>query len=104
LDYALQVIPYGLSLLLFFITDWFKFVKDSKEKWKFIAMTSMFGTLFPFLAIAQTEIDSSVTSILNFYAKHLGFGYLVFWRFERRQVWGVLIDFGKLTLVLMVQQ
>jgi hypothetical protein len=38
---------YGLSLLLFFITDWFqKFVKDSKRKWKFIAMTSMFGTLF----------------------------------------------------------
>jgi hypothetical protein len=57
---------YGLSLLLFFITDWLqKFVKDSKEKWKFIA-TSMFGTFIPaFFAIAQTEIDSSVTSILN---------------------------------------
>jgi hypothetical protein len=53
-------------LLLFFITDWFqKFVKDSKEKWKFIAMTSMFGTLSRLFAIAQTEIDSSVTSILN---------------------------------------
>jgi drug/metabolite transporter (DMT)-like permease len=44
-----------------------KFVKDSKEKWKFIAMTSMFGTFIPafLFAIAQTEIDSSVTSILN---------------------------------------
>jgi drug/metabolite transporter (DMT)-like permease len=67
LDYQLyRLVPYGLSLLLFF-TDWFqKFVKDSKEKWKFIAMTSMFGTFIFFLfAIAQTEIDSSVTSILN---------------------------------------
>jgi drug/metabolite transporter (DMT)-like permease len=79
LDYALQVFSYGLSLLLFFITDWLKFVKDSKRKWKFIAMTSMFGTLFQlFFAIAQTEIDSSVTSILNFDAKHLGFGCISF--------------------------
>jgi hypothetical protein len=32
----------------FFITDWFqKFVKDSKRKWKFIAMI-MFGTLSRF--------------------------------------------------------
>jgi hypothetical protein len=40
-------------------------------------------------AIAQTEIDSSVTSILNFdAAKHLGFGCISFGvGFERRQVW-----------------
>jgi hypothetical protein len=36
----------------FFITDWFqKFVKDSKRKWKFIAMTSMFGTLSLFFSL-----------------------------------------------------
>jgi drug/metabolite transporter (DMT)-like permease len=97
LDYQLyRLALYGLSLLLFFITDWLqKFVKDSKEKWKFIAMTSMFGTFIPafLFAIAQTEIDSSVTSILNSdAAKHLGFGCISFGvGFERRQVWGVLI-------------
>jgi hypothetical protein len=54
-------------------------------------MTSMFGTFIStFRFIAQTEIDSSVTSILNSYAKHLGFGCISFGvGFERRQVWGV---------------
>jgi hypothetical protein len=61
------------------------------------------GLLFRLFAIAQTEIDSSVTSILNFdAAKHLGFGCISFGvGFERRQVWGVLIDFGAYFLVLM---
>ena len=41
--------------------------KIPKEKWKYIALTSMFGTFIPayLFAIAQTEIDSSVSSILN---------------------------------------
>jgi drug/metabolite transporter (DMT)-like permease len=41
--------------------------KIPKHKWKYIVMTSMFWHVcagFPF-ALAQTEIDSSVTSILN---------------------------------------
>jgi drug/metabolite transporter (DMT)-like permease len=45
-------------------------------------------------AIAQTEIDSSVTSILNSLTplNTLVLGALVFGvGFERRQVWGVLI-------------
>jgi hypothetical protein len=41
--------------------------KIPKHKWKYIVMTSMFGTFVPafLFALAQTEIDSSVTSILN---------------------------------------
>ena len=79
--------------------------KIPKEKWKFIAMTSMFGTFVPafLFAIAQTEIDSSVTSILNSLTplNTLILGALVFGvGFERRQVWGVFIGLvGSLLLV-----
>jgi hypothetical protein len=55
---------------------------DDFDVWDFIP-----AFLF---AIAQTEIDSSVTSILNSFdaAKHLGFGCISFGvGFERRQVW-----------------
>ena len=36
-------------------------------KWKFIALTSLFGTFIPayFFAIAETEVDSSIVAILN---------------------------------------
>jgi drug/metabolite transporter (DMT)-like permease len=79
--------------------------KIPKEKWKFIAMTSMFGTFVPafLFAIAQTEIDSSVTSILNSLTplNTLILGALVFGvGFEKRQVWGVFIGLvGSLLLV-----
>jgi drug/metabolite transporter (DMT)-like permease len=66
-----------------------------QRKWKFIAMTSM-GRLFQlFFALAQTEIDSSVSSILNSLTplNTLILGALVFGvSFERRQIWGVLLD------------
>ena len=37
------------------------------HKWKYIALTSLFGTFIPayLFAIAQTEINSTVSSILN---------------------------------------
>ncbi|SDZ85884.1 EamA-like transporter family protein [Flavobacterium gillisiae] len=79
--------------------------KIPKEKWKFIAMTSMFGTFVPafLFALAQTEIDSSVSSILNSLTplNTLILGALVFGvSFERRQVWGVFIGLiGSLLLV-----
>jgi drug/metabolite transporter (DMT)-like permease len=65
---ALQVGSLRIILLLFLLLIGFRSLsKIPKEKWKFIAMTSMFGTFIPafLFAIAQTEIDSSVTSILN---------------------------------------
>jgi drug/metabolite transporter (DMT)-like permease len=79
--------------------------KIPKEKWKFIAMTSMFGTFVPafLFALAQTEIDSSVSSILNSLTplNTLILGALVFGvSFEKRQVWGVFIGLaGSLLLV-----
>lgn len=80
--------------------------KIPKEKWKFIAMTSMFGTFVPafLFALAQTEIDSSVSSILNSLTplNTLILGALVFGvSFERRQIWGVFVGLvGSVLLVL----
>lgn len=76
-----------------------------KEKWKFIALTSLFGTFLPafLFALAQTEIDSSVSSILNSLTplNTLLLGVLVFGvGFQKRQVWGVFIGLvGTLLLV-----
>ena len=79
--------------------------KIPKEKWKYIALTAVFGTFIPafLFALAQTEIDSSVTSILNSLTplNTLVLGSLVFGvSFQKRQVWGVLIGLaGSLLLV-----
>jgi len=76
-----------------------------KDKWKYIALTSVFGTFIPafLFALAQTEIDSSVSSILNSLTplNTLILGALVFGvSFQRRQVWGVIIGLiGSLLLV-----
>jgi drug/metabolite transporter (DMT)-like permease len=60
-----QVGSLRIILLLFFFMIGFRSLsKIPKEKWKFIV--TCLGLLFQlFFAIAQTEIDSSVTSILN---------------------------------------
>ena len=80
--------------------------KIPAKKWKYIALTSMFGTFFPayLFAIAQTEIDSSVSSILNSLTplNTLILGALVFGlQFKRNQVFGILIGLvGSALLVL----
>lgn len=80
--------------------------KISKEKWKYIALTSMFGTFIPayLFAIAQTEIDSSVSSILNSLTplNTLILGALVFGlQFKRNQIFGILIGLiGSALLIL----
>ncbi len=80
--------------------------KIPKEKWKYIALTSMFGTFIPayLFAIAQTEIDSSVSSILNSLTplNTLVLGTLAFGlQFRRNQIFGVLIGLiGSALLIL----
>lgn len=99
---SLRIIFAALFLLLIGFKSLFKIPKD---KWKFIALTSVFGTFFPafLFAIAETELDSSVTAILNSLTPlgTLIFGVLFFGiQFQRRQVWGVIIGlFGCLLLV-----
>jgi drug/metabolite transporter (DMT)-like permease len=75
-------------------------------KWKYVALTSLFGTFIPayLFAIAQTEIDSSVSSILNSLTplNTLILGALVFGlQFKRNQIFGILIGLiGSALLIL----
>ena len=76
------------------------------HKWKYIALTSLFGTFIPayLFAIAQTEIDSSVSSILNSLTplNTLILGALVFGlQFKKNQIFGILIGLiGSALLIL----
>ncbi|HEU0135850.1 MAG TPA: EamA family transporter, partial [Flavobacterium sp.] len=77
-----------------------------RHQWKYIALTALFGTFIPayFFSIAQTEIDSTVSSILNSLTplNTLILGFLLFGiRFQRRQVIGVIIGLiGSALLIL----
>jgi drug/metabolite transporter (DMT)-like permease len=79
--------------------------KIPKQKWKYIALTSIFGTFIPayLFAIAETEIDSSITAILNSLTplNTLILGAMAFGiNFKRSQVWGVFIGLvGSMLLV-----
>lgn len=57
--------------------------KIPKNKWKYIALTSLLGTFIPayLFSIAETEIDSSITAILNALTplNTLILGALFFW-------------------------
>ena len=66
------------------------------HKWKYVAITAMFGTFIPayLFAIAQTQINSSVSSILNSLTplNTLILGALVFGLdFKRTQIFGVIV-------------
>lgn len=99
---ALRIIFAAIFLLLIGFKS---LSKIPKEKWKFIALTSVFGTFVPafLFAIAETELDSAVTAILNSLTplSTLILGALVFGiSFQKTQVWGVLIGLvGSLLLV-----
>jgi drug/metabolite transporter (DMT)-like permease len=76
------------------------------HQWKYIALTAMFGTFIPayLFAIAQTQIDSSVSSILNSLTplNTLILGALIFkLDFKRSQILGVIIGLiGSALLIL----
>ena len=85
----------------------FKSLKTiTKYQWKFIAMTSLFGTFIPayLFAIAQTQIDSSVSSILNSLTplNTLIIGSLAFGlQFKKNQIFGVLIGLVGCALLIL---
>lgn len=71
-------------------------VKIPHAKWKYIALTASLGTFIPayLFAVAQTQIDSTVSSILNSLTplNTLIFGVFAFGlTFRRSQVFGVVI-------------
>ena len=92
---------------VFLIVIGFKsIVQIKKNQWKYIALTSLFGTFIPafLFAIAQTQISSSVSSILNSLTplNTLILGGIAFGlNFKRTQVFGVIIGlFGTLLLIV----
>ncbi|MFH7012141.1 DMT family transporter [Flavobacterium sp. FlaQc-52] len=80
--------------------------KISRRQWKFIALTSVFGTFIPafFFAIAETRVDSSIVAIMNSLTplNTLILGAIAFGiQFQKRQILGVFVGFvGCLLLVL----
>ena len=99
---ALRVIFCGLFLLCV----GFKSLKDIPQvKWKYIALTALMGTFIPafLFAIAQTQINSSVSAILNSLTplNTLILGATLFGlQFQRRQALGVFI--GLIGCVLLI--
>jgi len=92
---------------VFLILIGFKSITEIKQhQWKYIALTSLFGTFIPafLFAIAQTQISSSVSSILNSLTplNTLIIGGLAFGlTFKRSQVFGVIIGLiGTLLLIV----
>lgn len=92
---------------LFLILIGFKTIpKIPSFKWKYIALTSLFGTFIPafLFAIAQTQISSSISSILNSLTpmNTLLIGILIFkLDFKRIQLLGIFIGLiGSALLIL----
>jgi drug/metabolite transporter (DMT)-like permease len=92
---------------LFLLIVGFKSLKKiSRQQWKFVALTSVFGTCIPayFFAIAETEVDSSIVAILNSLTplNTLILGIIFFGlQFQKKQVLGVFVGLiGCLLLVL----
>lgn len=76
------------------------------HQWKYLALTALFGTFIPafLFAIAQTQIDSSVSSILNSLTplNALIIGALFFGlQFKRTQIIGVLVGLIGTTLLIL---
>jgi drug/metabolite transporter (DMT)-like permease len=99
---SLRIIFAAIFLLLIGFKS---LVKIPSHQWKFIALTSLFGTFIPayLFAIAETEIDSSSTAILNSLTplNTLLIGTSFFGiTFYRKQIWGVII--GLLGCLLLI--
>lgn len=90
---SLRIIFAALFLLLIGFKS---LAKIPHVKWKYIALTATLGTFIPafLFAVAQTQIDSTVSSILNSLTplNTLIFGVFAFGlTFRRPQVFGVFI-------------
>lgn len=91
----------------FLIIVGFKHIaKIPLHKWKFIALTSIFGTFLPvyLFAIALSKIDGSISSILNSLTplNTLIAGILFFkMDVQRRQIFGVIIGFVGCVLLIL---
>ncbi|MCF7566988.1 DMT family transporter [Sabulilitoribacter arenilitoris] len=99
---SLRIIFSGFFL---FIVGFNKIKTITSKDWKWVGLTGLLGTFFPvfFFAYAQTEIDSSIASILNSLVplNTVLVGFLVFKIVStKRQILGVFI--GLLGTVMLI--
>jgi drug/metabolite transporter (DMT)-like permease len=100
---ALRIIISGVILLAF---GYNKLKTIPRSKWKWLVISGLLGSFIPsfFFAIAETEIDSAVASILNSLVplNTILLGFAVFKiASTKRQVLGVIIGFvGTAILIL----
>jgi len=109
----LGLTPYQLGALRVVITGLFLFLLGFKRlksitatEWKWLAISGFLGSFFPafFFAIAETEIDSAVASIINSLVplNTVLLGFAVFKiASTRRQVIGVIIGFIGTALLIL---
>ena len=109
----LGLTPYQLGALRVIITGLFLFIPGFKRlksikriEWKWIAISGFLGSFFPsfFFAIAETEIDSAVASIINSLVplNTILLGFAVFKiASTKRQVMGVIIGFLGTALLIL---
>ena len=105
--------PYQLGALRILITGLFLFIAGYKHfklinnpDWKWLILSGLFGSFFPsfLFAIAETEIDSAVASILNSLVplNTILLGFAVFKiASTRRQILGVIIGFIGTSLLIL---
>lgn len=100
---ALRTVITGIILLS---AGFFQLKHIPKSKWKWLLFSGLLGSFFPafFFAIAETEIDSAVASILNSLVplNTILLGFAVFKiTSTKRQIMGVIIGFiGTAILIL----
>jgi drug/metabolite transporter (DMT)-like permease len=96
--------PFQLgSLRIIFCAVFLKSI--ALHQWKYIALTSLFGTFIPayLFAIAQTKVSSSICSILNSLTplNTLILGAIVFGlNFRRNQIFGIIIGLIGTTVLI----
>jgi drug/metabolite transporter (DMT)-like permease len=92
---------------LFLLVIGFKAItKIPRHQWKFIVITAFFGTFIPvyLFSIAQTQISSSVSAILNSLTplNTLVLGVLFFgFTVKRRQIFGVIIGLAGSSILIL---
>ncbi|KAF2507957.1 DMT family transporter [Flavobacterium zhairuonense] len=105
---AIQVGSFRIifAALFLLIVGFNSLKKISRRQWKYVAITSLFGTFMPayLFAIAETQVNSSIVAILNSLTplNTLVLGIVAFGiQFQKRQVLGVFVGLlGCLLLVL----
>lgn len=104
--YQLGSVRIIFTSIFLFIIGFSSLKKIKKKDYKWIVVTSLLGTFFPvyLFAFAETEIDSSIASVLNSLTplNTLIFGYFFFnLVFLKKQMIGIVVGFlGTILLIV----